>query len=243
MNLVLPPIFSSSPLVLLFFDTFIVVWYGCFPQCFLFLVKSIFLCLFERQIHSAICERNIQSEEDREAQLQWACYDKLSLTPLRLWKVPAHPLYTCLSASFPVLLFSHASFLMQRRRHNVHLCTQAQILIGFLCVCKYTHQHELLWDLDWWDRQKAFALWIFHISIGLIPPACILTQQMGGEIWSGLSVSLWGNSAISFSLSLCLLLSSRRSRSLCSCVSNYISPLQPPVMIRIHTILNSQLSE
>lgn len=120
------------------FDTFIVVWYGCFPQCFLFLVnaKSIFLCLPERQILSAICKRNIQSEEDREAQLQWACYDKLSLTPLRLWKVPAHPRYMCLSASFPVPLFT-GQFLMQQRRHNVHLCTYKHTSTNSHRICMY----------------------------------------------------------------------------------------------------------
>lgn len=45
---------------------------------------------------------------------------------------------------------------------------------------------------------------ISYLSIGLIPPACVSTWQMGGEIRSGLSVSLWGNSDISFSLSLFL---------------------------------------
>lgn len=98
--------------------------------------------------------------------------------------------------------------------------TRHQLIISVL-INTYTHaqQHRLFRDWPCQNRQTFWTLNISYLYIGLIPPVCILTQQMGGEMQPGPAIALWGNLAVSFSLSFLLT----------SCVerkSNFFFPFQ-----------------
>lgn len=128
------------------------------------------LCLAE--IFTA---HTIFSQRKTEAQLQEGCYDRLSLTPLRLWKLSALSLRVCLWAPIYYGVVLHAF-----RTH---------ILCIFVPVNTFTPDLSTLAQALW-----NISCWIFHVScIWLISPVCILTHQMKAELWSGWFISLLEN--------------------------------------------------
>jgi len=95
-------------------------------------------------------------KEDREAQLQGACYEKLSLTLQGLWKPPEHfSVSICIYRSTSLHLL-YSSCIQGTYSASVYLLTQSDA---------GAYQHKLLGDLDWFNKQKAFACWIFYDSM------------------------------------------------------------------------------
>lgn len=85
----------------------------------------------------------------------------------------------------------------------------------------YSTTHQPLGDVD---RCIAVGLWCRNLMSPCRTPVCIFTQQLGGEIRSGLSIPLWGNSAVLIPTLPLLTSFLEEDSSTAACIESSLSP-------------------
>lgn len=128
--------------------------------------ESISLCLPVRQRFFQPSANVILSQRKTERRsFNGAWYDKLSLTPLRLWKLPAHSRSVCLSAFFSIFMhighmpYMHVQphgFLSRSSKARIGGTDSSLLVTEYfisLCwthsTCLYLDQADERWDAVW----------------------------------------------------------------------------------------------